>query len=124
MNTEQLLTGQDLSNQIKYNMKNSTPEQVEERKQILTNWIDELFPKIYKDFLKISINENDNSDDEWTAFEVEFKNNTNRKKAIEIVNIDSDGQIEILLGEDFESVDKEAFLMYLFLDLFITYPER
>lgn len=66
---------------------------------------------------------NDEGEDE-TAFEVTLKNNTNSVTTMQILQSDDEGNISMLRGDDFDVVDMEDFLRWLFFDLFLTYTEE
>lgn len=74
--------------------------------------------------LKYEIKLNDDSDEDYTDFEVVISNDTNKKKCFVVLRShDYEGGIEILKGEDFYATDKQDFLMYLFLEQFISFQE-
>jgi len=66
---------------------------------------------------------NDDSETDCTAYEIKISNSTNDKTTLQILNVYDDGGIQLLRGEDFDDVDEQQFLYWLFLDQFLTYPE-
>lgn len=74
--------------------------------------------------LKYEITINDNSEDDYTDFEITVTNDTNDKESHTILRCwDYQGGIEILRGEDFYGTDEKDFIMELFLTEFLTLVE-
>jgi hypothetical protein len=103
-------------------MNKATPKQIRKRKKIVSAFLKGVFNG-YDDWIKWKIELNDDADEESTAFLVEIKNTTNNKKHVQILSAYDDGGLGILRGEDFDTTDRENFLMWCFFDNWLTYPE-
>lgn len=73
--------------------------------------------------IKHSIILNDDSDEEFTAYEVQITNSTNSKNLSAVLQ--SNGEIiELLVGDEFYPVSKLSFVVQLLLWEFLTLSEE
>jgi len=103
------------------NNQKTKVDKIQRRQSRIEHFINSIFSSWGE--IKTEVSVNDDSDTEYTDFEVKISNSTNAKVLYQVLRCNNILDIELLLGEDFHQTSESHFCLFCFYCLFTTSKE-